>query len=215
MNTMTSLIVLLMAPFSQALAMTAGTTFSFGDHKEQVKNESGAESGAIFQHTYAALGAHGLFSVLPNLELGAFVLGESGSRSFAPYTGTNAQNNPSIGTRTGGTYKMFWTGPAARGTFGPLFLELGYALIGLRWDKYYGNLKSSTGDANSAFQSKLGRAFLMGAGLRANLSAGVFAMLKVEYRFHYYGGRGGDELEKAQLLGTQAIRPHFGIEFSL
>jgi hypothetical protein len=37
----------------------------------------------------------------------------------------------------------------------------------------------------------------------------------VEYRAHYYDGRGGEDLQGDVLVGSQAIRPHLGVRWTL
>jgi hypothetical protein len=52
---------------------------------------------------------------------------------------------------------------------------------------------------------------LRGAG--SPLSPRLDAFLRIEYRFHYYNRRGGEQLEGDLLLGTQAIRRRLGIQW--
>jgi hypothetical protein len=189
------------------------TALSFASHKEQVKTRGGTASGPLVSNSQLALTASITRALSEIFDAGVFVVGEWGSRTLAPYSGLGPSGEPLAGDRQGGHYQTLWLGPMARANWNRFFFDVGYVLLGLRWDEFYDDLASTGGDTSSAFQSNLGRAWIFGLGGTIPLAGALEATLRIEYRYHYYSGRGGEPLADDLMLGSQAIRPHLGVQY--
>lgn len=176
-------------------------TVSFSYSKEQGRDSAGNPTGEFSSQRQLALMTTATYGVASFLDIGWFAMAESGSRTL-------------IG---GGpaSYGIFWTGPTLRGLWKSLFLEISYVLLGTRSDPGFSGAVSVTGDRQGAFGTDASRAWLLTPGVSFELAERLEAVVKLEYRFHYYDSRGGSELAGGGVVGSQAIRPHLGVQWSL
>lgn len=192
----------------------ADASLAFGIIQEQAKNASGESGGRLFQSVSGALQAGGGYRVLDWLDLGAFLMAETGNRSAAEFGGVDAAGVPRTLERAGGSYLMFWIGPQLRARWRNAFLEVGYVALGIRDDDAYPALTAEGGTGAEQFRSDPLRAWVFTPGMSTPLGPHLDLTLKVEYRFLYYNRR-GDRLAGELVYGTQAIRPHIGLSLAL
>lgn len=188
-------------PASSEKLWTLSPAISFSHQKEQTRDASGNSSGVISASRHFALMMDGTYSLLPFLDAGVFFLAERGARTII--------SGPVV------DYTLFWTGPMVRAKWKFLFFEVAYVLYGTRMDRGLPTVTSSTGDNSSSFKTDPSRAWLLAPGVSFALSECLDGFVKVEYRFHYYNRRGEDELAGNAVIGSQAVRPHLGIRWSI
>lgn len=182
---------------------------------EQAKNSSGDSGGRLFQDAQLGLLLSGSRQALDWLDVGAFLMAEHGVRSASQFGGVGPDGVPTTISRSGGSYSFFWVGPLARARWRALFLEAGYIAFGVRHDGALGGLVTRSGGNSADLRTDPLRAWLFAGGATVPLTDRLGLTLRVEYRFTYYNRRGGERLNHDLLYGTQAIRPHVGLAYSL
>lgn len=187
---------------------------AFGILQEQAKNASNESGGRLFQSVTAALLVSGTHHIAAWADLGVFGMVEVGERSAADFGGVNSAGVPTPISHDGGRYSMFWIGPMVRLNWRSAFLDIGYVAFGVRDDTAYPTLTSPSGSSDEPFRTDPLRSWMFTAGMRTPMWDNVDLTLKIEYRYLYYDRR-GDRLENDLVYGTQAIRPHIGLSFSL
>jgi hypothetical protein len=184
--------------------------------QQQVKTEIGGARGErLVLESQFGLAASGTYRVLDFVSAGLFVRGDFGSREHARFDGFNAQGRAKVTNAIGGSYSEFWIGPLVQFFWRQLFVDFGYAVVGIRSDDGRTDLPSTTGDVTSALKTSASVAWLFGFGGNIELCANLDVVLKLDYRIRYYNQRGSNPLVGNAVHGTQSLAPFVGIALRL
>jgi hypothetical protein len=94
----------------------------------------------------------------------------------------------------------------------PAFVELGYGLYTARWDEARDDLRNQHG-RTGLLRTHPGIAWLLAAGVAAELSPDLALTVRLSYRVRYYNRRGGEPLADELVHGTQDLTPFFGVAY--
>ncbi len=195
---------------SKRLRLDAGLTFS--RIEQQAKVEVGEVRGErlVEQSELGSLLA-GAWRLWGPLSAGWYAQFDMGTRHAGKFAGFDAEGKTTLSDVTGGDYWEFWTGPLLRGEFGPLFLELGYGLFGIRGDDARADLASSSGDTTSALRTMPTVAWIMSVGGAFRVAKTLDVVARLSWRIRYYDRRGGEALANDMVHGTMSFQPFFGV----
>jgi hypothetical protein len=194
--------------------VVADANLSFSRFEQQVKTEVGGTRGErLVESTELGLLLTGTYVLLDYLEAGLFSQFDLGFRSSSRLAGFDGAGAAQTTAETGGAYRELWLGPLVRGRYGPIFAEVGWGALGMRWDDARDDLPSRSGDVDSALARDPAIAWLIAVGGAVPLADRLDLMLRLEYRLRYYTSRGGEPLAGGVVHGTQSFTPLVGVAY--
>ena len=201
---------------SGALPLVFDLGLTFSRFEQQVKSEVGGQRAErLVEHTEFGALAMGTYSLVDAVGVGLYAQSDFGFRGAGNFSGFDANDAAQITDETGGSYRELWLGPLVRGSYGPLFLELGWGALGLRWDEARDDLPSESGDTDGAFSRSAAIAWLVALGGAVPITGRLDLALRLEYRVRYYLSRGGEALADDVAHGTQNFTPFFGVRYNV
>lgn len=206
------------APEPWTRSLRFGAALSAAHFQQQAKTEIGGVRGSrLVRETSLGLLLDGAFTPYPRwpvrLGVGLFVRGDTGVRRTGRFVGFDTDGAAVTDGALGGRFSELWLGPLLRAALGPVFIEAGWAPLGLRSDGGRDDLPADDGSTGGLLSVTPSVAYRLALGADVPLDIHWGVTLRLAYRVRYYLERGGMPLVDDSALGSQDLAPFIGLRY--